>query len=185
VPPYLPDYSQSPSICVIFPSIVASDGCSLIGKRFPNTTASVASGALSTVGLDHSTYTFNFGHLPSPLVDVGWVPAQGAYSPSLAPPSFLFGLDPALATCIPAASQGIDPYTTLTMASAGSGPGVQDVVSIEIDTEGRWSLRIQRRGLRRRRLGRVSLGFQYPVATGAVLSTFQAVEFPAIIIMVD
>lgn len=71
------------------------------------------------------------------------------------------------------------------MASAGSGPGVQDVVSIEIDTEGRWSLRIQRRGLRRRRLGRVSLGFQYPVATGAVLSTFQAVEFPAIIIMVD
>ena len=115
--------SQSPSVYIIFPSISANDGCSQIGQTFADLTTSLAPGALSTIGLDSSTYSFNFGDLPCPPADVGWDPSKGPYAPLLAPPDFLFHLDPAFATCIPGASQGIDPYTTLTTASADSNVG--------------------------------------------------------------
>lgn len=122
--PLLTYYSQSPSVYVIFPSIAASNKCSqIIGNTFADLTTSFAPGELSTVGLDQSTRLFNFGDLPCPPASLGWNPANGPYAPLLAPPSFLFDLDPAFATCIPGASQGIDPYHTLTTADAGSGPG--------------------------------------------------------------
>ena len=119
-------HSQSPSVYIIFPSITASNGCSRIGKTFADLTTSFASGALSTVGLDSSTSSFNFGDLPCPPADKGWDPSKGPYAPLLAPPDFLFHLDPAFAKCIPGASQGVDPYTTLTSASANSGAGNVD-----------------------------------------------------------
>lgn len=115
--------SQSPSVYVVFPSIRAYDGCSQIGTTFVNLTTSFAPGALSTVGLDSTTYSFNFGDLPCPPADVEWDFSNGPYAPQLAPPEFLFNLDPAFKTCIPGASQGIDPYTTLTTAAADSGDG--------------------------------------------------------------
>lgn len=115
--------SQSPSVYVVFPSIHGYDGCNFVGKTFIDLTTSFASGALSTIGLDSSTYSFNFGDLPCPPADVGWDPSRGPYAPLLAPPDFLFRLDPLFATCIAALHQGIDPYTTLTTALADSGPG--------------------------------------------------------------
>lgn len=115
--------SQSPSVYIIFPSISANDGCSQIGPTFADLTTSFAPGALSTIGLDSSTYSFNFGDLPCPPADVDWDPSKGPYAPLLAPPKFLFHLDPAFTSCIPGASQGIDPYTTLTPASVDSGAG--------------------------------------------------------------
>ena len=115
--------SQSPSVYVIFPSISANDGCSQIGQTFADLTRSFAPSALSTVGLDSSTYSFNFGDLPCPPADVGWDPSKGPYAPLLAPPDFLFQLDPAFQTCTPGYSQGIDPYTTLTPANADSDAG--------------------------------------------------------------
>ena len=113
--------SQSPSVYMIFPSIYASDGCNRIGSAFTNLTTSLPFGVLSTIGLDKTTYSFNFGDLPCPPADVGWDPSKGSYAPQLAPPSFLTSLDTAFATCIPALTQGIDPPTTLTTATAGSG----------------------------------------------------------------
>lgn len=119
----LTPYSQSPSVYVVFPSIHAYDGCSQIGATFTNLTTSFAPGALSTVGGDSRTYSFNFGDLPCPPAIVGWNSSQGPYAPKLAPPHFLFQLDPAFTKCIPGTSQGIDPYMTLVPATAASGPG--------------------------------------------------------------
>lgn len=117
-------YSQSPSVYVVFPTINGYDGCSQIGTTFANLTTSFAPGALSTVRPDSSsTYSFNFGDLPCPPADVEWDSSKGPYAPQLAPPDFLFNLDPAFKTCIPAVTQGIDPYMTLTSAKADSGPG--------------------------------------------------------------
>ncbi|CAF9919192.1 MAG: hypothetical protein ALECFALPRED_001082 [Alectoria fallacina] len=114
---------QSPSVYAVFPSIRGHDGCSQIGTTFVNLTTSFAPGALSTVGLDSSTYSFNFDDLPCPPADVEWDFSRGPYQPQVAPPHFIFNLDPAFKTCIPGASQGIDPYTTLTTAAADSTPG--------------------------------------------------------------
>lgn len=115
--------SQSPSVYAVFPSIRGHDGYSQIGTTFVNLTTSFAPGQLSTVGLDSSTYSFNFGDLPCPPADVEWDFSKGPYQPQVAPPQFIFNLDPAFKTCTPGASQGIDPYTILTNAAADSTPG--------------------------------------------------------------
>ena len=115
--------SQSPSVYVVFPSISGYDGCSRIGAIFFDLTTSFAPGALSTIRLDSTTYSFNFGDLPCPPADVEWDLSNGSYAPTLAPPEFLFNLDPAFKTCIHAATQGIDPPIILQTASADSGPG--------------------------------------------------------------
>ncbi|KAF6228465.1 hypothetical protein HO133_008195 [Letharia lupina] len=114
---------QSPSVYVNFPSIRAHDGCSQIGATFTNLITSFAPSALSTIGGDSKTYSFNFGDLPCPPAIIGWNSSQGPYAPLLAPPEFLFHLDPAFLTCIHGASQGIDPYTALVTTNAASGPG--------------------------------------------------------------
>lgn len=119
----LTPYSQSPSVYVNFPSIRAHDGCSQIGATFTNLITSFAPSALSTIGGDSKTYSFNFGDLPCPPAIIGWNSSQGPYAPLLAPPAFLFHLDPAFLTCIHGASQGIDPYTALVTTNAASGPG--------------------------------------------------------------
>lgn len=114
--------STSPSVYVVFPSIIASDGCELIGSTYADITTSFAPGALSTIRpTDNSTYAFNFADLPCPPASVGW-DGVGAYQPRLAPPPFLFGLDKAFATCIPGASQGIDPFGALQTANGISPP---------------------------------------------------------------
>ena len=115
--------SHSPSVYVVFPTIRGYDGCSRIGDIYFDLTTSFAPGVLSTVRPDNTTYSFNFGDLPCPPADVEWSFSKGPYSPTLAPPEFLFNLDPAFKTCIHAATQGIDPYMTLTTAVADSGPG--------------------------------------------------------------
>ena len=114
--------SQSPSVYAIFESIRASNGCNTVGKTFAGFTTSFAPGALSTIGPDFRTSSFNFGDLPCPPPDKGWDPSKGRYQPQLAPPEFLFTLDPAFATCTPGFKQGIDPYHTLSPANQASGP---------------------------------------------------------------
>lgn len=121
-PPDIPNI-QSPSVYVVLRSIRGYDGCNQIGAIFVDLTTSFAPGRLSTIGLDHTTYSFNFADLPCPPADVEWDFSNGPYAPQLAPPEFLFNLDPAFKNCIPGASQGIDPYTTLKTATADSGPG--------------------------------------------------------------
>ena len=114
--------SQSPSVYVVFPSIKASDGCHQVGKTFANLTTSFAPEAMSTVRSDWSKYPFNFTDLPCPPADIPWNRSEGPYQPLLAPPDFLFTIDPAFATCTPAASQGIDPYKPLKSAKKQSPP---------------------------------------------------------------
>ena len=115
--------SQSPSVYVVFPTIRGYDGCSRIGNIYFDLTTSFAPDALSTIRPDSTTYSFNFGDLPCPPADVEWDFSNGSYAPQLAPPEFLFDLDPAFKTCIPALIQGIDPPMTLTPAAVDSGPG--------------------------------------------------------------
>lgn len=105
--------SSSPSVYVVFPSISAFDGCHQVGKTFSGLTTSFAPEAMSTVRSDWSIYPFNFTDLPCPPADIPWNSSEGPYQPILAPPDFLFTIDPAFATCTPAASQGIDPYKPL------------------------------------------------------------------------
>lgn len=112
--------SQSPSVYAVFPTIHGWDGCNTIGAPFFNLTTSFAIGKLSTVGLNNSTYSFNFGDLPCPPADVEWDPFKGPYAPKVAAPGFLWNLDPMFANCIPGANQGIDPPTTLIPAPAVS-----------------------------------------------------------------
>ena len=111
---------QFPSVYAVFPSIHGGDGCNTIGRPIFNLTTSFAIGELSTVGLNNSTYSFNFGDLPCPPADVEWDPSKGPYAPKIAPPRFLFELDPTFANCIPGAGQGIDPPMTLTPVTAVS-----------------------------------------------------------------
>ena len=104
---------QSPSVYVVFPSITAFDGCQQVGRTFADLTTSFAPESMSTVRSDWSKYQFNFADLPCPPPDVPWNRSEGPYQPLLAPPDFLFTIDPAFATCTPAASQGVDPYKPL------------------------------------------------------------------------
>jgi len=123
---YLPCLRQSPSVYVVFPSIEARNGCNQIGRSFPNVITSFAPGTLSTARADGSIYSFNFADLPCPPPEVGWDPTRGPYAPALGGfpfISFLWGLDPNFANCIPGAAQGIDPSTLLTAAAAPE-PGV-------------------------------------------------------------
>ena len=115
--------SQSPSVYVVFPTIRGYDGCSRIGDIYFDLTTSFDPGALSTIRVDSSTYSFNFGDLPCPPAEVEWDFSNGSYAPQLAPPEFLFNLHPAFKTCIPGHTQGIDPPMTLTHAAADSHPG--------------------------------------------------------------
>ena len=114
--------SQSPSVYVVFPSIAAFDGCQQVGQTFADLTTSFAPEAMSTVRSDWSKYPFNFADLPCPPAGVPWNQSEGPYQPLLAPPDFLFTIDPAFATCTPAASQGIDPYKPLKRAKKESPP---------------------------------------------------------------
>ena len=115
--------SQSPSVYVVFSTIRGYDGCSRIGGIYYDLTTSFAPGALSTVRPDNTTYSFNFGDLPCPPAEVEWDFSKGPYAPTIAPPDFLFNLDPAFKTCIHGATQGIDPPMTLTQVAADSDPG--------------------------------------------------------------
>ena len=115
--------SQSPSVYVVFPSITAFDGCRQVGKTFAGLTTSFAPEAMSTVRSDWSKYPFNFADLPCPPADIPWNRSEGPYQPLLAPPDFLFTIDPAFATCTPAASQGVDPYKPLRSSKKISPAG--------------------------------------------------------------
>ena len=112
---------QSPSVYAIFESISAFDGCSHIGNTFSALTTSFAPSDLSTVDSGGNTKVFNFGDLPCGPPGV----ENPSYSPTIAPPSFIFNdLDNgAFATCIPGAGQGVDPPTPLQSANGVSGPG--------------------------------------------------------------
>ena len=112
--------SQSPSVYVVFPSINAFDGCRQIGQTFAGLTTSFAPEAMSTIRSDFNKYPFNFADLPCPPADIPWNRSEGPYQPLLAPPDFLFTIDPAFATCTPAASQRIDPYKPLQTAKMAS-----------------------------------------------------------------
>ena len=109
---------------------MASDGCNQIGKSFGPITTSFAPGELSTIDLSGGTKVYNFSELPCPPSGVDLLPGQ-TYAPLIAPPLFIFDLDPAFSTCIPAYnySQGlippIDPPTALPTVHSGlQGPGV-------------------------------------------------------------
>ena len=114
----------SPSIYAIFPSIMASDGCSQIGQGYGPITTSFAPGELSTIDIGgHSTNVFNFDDLPCPPSGIELAPGS-TYAPLIAPPSFIFDLDPAFSSCIPGYSQGVDPPTAVTSVTNGiQGPG--------------------------------------------------------------
>lgn len=109
---------QYPSLYVVFDSIIASDGCSQIGNTYSSITTSFAPGELSTIDSSGATQVFNFGDLPcGPSGD------DPSYSPIIAPPSFLTGIDTAFATCIPGREQGIDPPVAIQPAGGASGLG--------------------------------------------------------------
>ena len=112
--------SQSPSVYAVFPTIHGWDGCNTIGTPISNLTTSFAIGELSTVGLNNSTSSFNFGDLPCPPADIEWDPSKGPYAPKVAAPNFLFKLDPTFVNCMAGAGQGIDPPTALTPATTVS-----------------------------------------------------------------
>jgi len=114
--------SSSPSVYVVFESIKASDGCNQIGPSFMSKTATFPPGALSTLAPDNSTQSFNLADLPCPPASVQW-DSPGPYAPLLAPPPYLFDLDPAFSACIAGYSQGVDPPTPLSAARGVSGPG--------------------------------------------------------------
>jgi hypothetical protein len=109
---------QASSLYVIFNSVIASDGCRQIGNTYAMVTASFAPGELSTIDKSSgATRVFDFGDLPcGPAGD------NPDYSPIIAPPPFLTNLDPAFATCIPGAEQGIDPPIAINAADGASGP---------------------------------------------------------------
>ncbi|KAL9128507.1 MAG: hypothetical protein Q9217_002834 [Psora testacea] len=120
VPQFIPTKfrSASPSGLAVFSSIKASDGCQQIGSDFVTYTATFGPGQLSSIR-DSSTYSFNFADLPCPPASVHWT-KSGAYAPIVAPPPWLFGLDPEWSTCIPGAGQGIDPFTALKSTDSPS-----------------------------------------------------------------
>ena len=102
---------------------MASDGCNQIGKGFSSITTSFAPGELSTIDIGgHSTNVFNFADLPCPPSGID-VPAGQLYAPLIAPPSFIWDLDPAFSTCIPGYHQGVDPPTALPTVQGPQGPG--------------------------------------------------------------
>lgn len=117
-------YRVSPSIYAIFPSIMASDGCNQIGKGYGPITTSFAPGELSTIDIgSHSTNVFNFDDLPCPPSGID-LPPGTTYAPLIAPPSFIWDLDPAFSSCVPGYSQGVDPPTAMPTAPNGpQGPG--------------------------------------------------------------
>lgn len=113
----------SPSIYAIFPSIMASDGCNQIGKGYGPITTSFAPGELSTIDIGgRSTNVFNFADLPCPPSGID-VPPGETYAPLIAPPSFIWDLDPAFSGCVPGYSQGVDPPTAFTGVPGLDGPG--------------------------------------------------------------
>ena len=118
------DCRVSPSIYAIFPSIMASDGCNEIGQGYGPITTSFAPGELSTIDIGgHSTNVFNFDDLPCPPSGIEVTPGS-TYAPLIAPPSFIFDLDPAFSSCVPGYSQGVDPPTAMPTATGGiQGPG--------------------------------------------------------------
>ena len=108
---------------------MASDGCSQIGKSFGPITTSFAPGELSTLVIGSpETNVYNFSELPCPPSGIDLPPGE-TYAPLLAPPLFIFDLDPAFSTCIPGYDLGvvppIDPPTALPTVHGGlQGPGV-------------------------------------------------------------
>lgn len=113
---------QSPSVYAIFESISAFDGCTQIGNTFSALTTSFAPSDLRTVDSEGITKVFDFGDLPCGPPGM----EDPSYSPTIAPPSFIFNdLDNgAFATCIPGRGQGIDPPGALQPGNGASGPGV-------------------------------------------------------------
>lgn len=103
---------------------MASDGCNQIGSGYGPITTSFAPGELSTIDIGGvSTNVFNFADLPCPPPGIELPPGE-TYAPLIAPPSFIFDLDPAFSTCIPGYSQGVDPPHALPTAAGGlGGPG--------------------------------------------------------------
>ena len=90
---------------------MAADGCNQIGGRYGPITTSFAPGELSTIEIGlggQITNVYNFSQLPCPPSSVH-VPSGAPYAPLLAPPSFLYDLDPAFSTCVPAWNQGLEP----------------------------------------------------------------------------
>ena len=111
-----------PSIYAIFPSIIASDGCNRIGGAYGPITTSFAPGELSTIDVGgHMTSVFNFADLPCPPSSIQLPPGE-TYAPLIAPPAFIFDLDPAFSTCVPGYSQGVDPAIAFTSGIL-DGPG--------------------------------------------------------------
>ncbi|KAL6720916.1 hypothetical protein ACLMJK_000015 [Lecanora helva] len=111
----------SPNVYVVFESIKASDGCNQIGPTFDKLTTGFPPELLSTVAPDGSTQSFNFADLPCPPASINWDPTK-PYNPILAPPQYIFDLDPAFSTCIPGAFQGIDPPRPVVSAAGVSPP---------------------------------------------------------------
>ena len=117
------DWRVSPSIYAIFPSIMASDGCEQIGRGYGPITTSFAPGELSTIDIGgRSTNVYNFADLPCPPSGID-VPSGKPYAPLIAPPSFIWDLDPAFKGCIPGYEQGVDPPTANPTDAGPNGPG--------------------------------------------------------------
>lgn len=100
---------------------MASDGCTQIGHGYGPITTSFAPGELSTIA-GGSTNVFNFADLPCPPSGVE-VPAGSTYAPLIAPPPFIWDLDPAFSGCIAGLRQGVDPPTAMPTANGPGGPG--------------------------------------------------------------
>ena len=116
---------------MIFPTIFATDGCNQIGNGYGPITTSFAPGELSTIEIGKSsTNVYDFSELPCPPSSID-VPPGSTYAPLLAPPSFIYALDPAFSTCVPGFDQGVDapidpPIALPTVHGGLEGPGALD-----------------------------------------------------------
>ena len=108
---------------------MATDGCRRIGQGFGPITTSFAPGELSTIDVSkRATSMYDFSGLPCPPPSID-VPPGETYAPLMAPPSFIYALDPAFSTCVPGFDQGdlppVDPPIAFTTVTGGlQGPGL-------------------------------------------------------------
>lgn len=117
---------------MMIPAISAGNTCTRIGDIYTSVTFSLAPGELSTIeGQAGATKSFDLGDLPCPpasvasadkfFYDTSINPGRG-YEPRIVPPTQIYSLDPAWATCtFQALNQGFDPPSAVMTATAITG----------------------------------------------------------------
>ena len=109
---------------MVFPSIMASDGCRHIGTTFVSLTTSMDPRDVSTWGADVITSKIDFDNIRCPPASYQHAPAPQPWAPRIVAPEFLYDLHPEFArtNCVIGALQGIDPPIRLERRDKIEGP---------------------------------------------------------------